>query len=175
MMSMWMVLAACHAQAGELWLRIEETQADGNRFELVLPATSLRERTEPVTLHTGHGDVDLVAEARSLRVGKERRWTDHDGATVVLEHDEPAGSELAKEVQLQITGKNGGMGMTLNFPLEREQMDPMDQNAKRVDVTIDGMELGYDEAGCAQLRRSPGRVLFRLVGPKDHGIVAASR
>ena len=36
-------------------------------------------------------------------------------------------------------------------------------------------ELGYDEAGCAQLRRSPGRVLFRLVGPKDHGIVAASR
>lgn len=170
----WMVLAACHAQAGELWLRIEQTETDGNRFELVLPATSLRERTEPVTLHTDHGDVDLVAEARTLKVGQEHRWTDHDGATVILEHDEPAAGAVATEVELDITGKNGLVGMKLNFPLQPEQMDPVDQNAKRVDVSIDGMDLGYDEAGCAQLRRSPGRVLFRLVGPNDHGIVATS-
>lgn len=173
-MTGWTMLVACHAQAGELWLTVEEVEADGNRFELVLPATALRDRAEPATLHTTDGDVDLVAEARGLRVGHERHWTATDGATVTLEHVEAPAGAAATTVALDVTGKNG-IGGGLTFPLQADRMDPVDQQAKRVEVSIDGLDLDYDEAGCAQLRRSPGRVLFRLVGPQDHGVVISTR
>jgi hypothetical protein len=154
--------------SGELWLRLEQVEPDGDRLTLTLPASTLRDPGEPALLETTGGDVDLRPEARRLRVGQERSWTLDEG-TATLTHAPPAPG-AATEVAIGITGKRG-RGLSVNVPLQPEDMD---QVRDKVQVDLDA-PVDIDATACAQWRRSPPTPILEVVGPNGNGLRVATR
>lgn len=168
-----LVVACSFGQSGELWLRLDHTDDDGDRTALTLPASTLRDAGEPALLETVDGPIDLRPEARRLRSGGERVWTlaDH-GGTATLTHTPPAVG-AATEVSIGVTGKRGNTGLSVNVPLRPEDLDQVRQKA-RLDVDLD-LPVDIDAAACAQWRRSPPTSILEVVGPKGNGLRVTTR
>jgi hypothetical protein len=166
----WTWLACGGGAVGELWLTVEETSPGGDHVTLTFPATSLRDDGEPVVLDTTSGGVDLRQAASRLRPGSTQRWTGDDGETITLAHqlDDAA---VATSVVVGVTGKLGN-GLELSFPLEPEQVRAAVGKAELAPNGLPGL---FDEAGCAQLRRSPPTLLVEVAGPKGNGLRVRSR
>jgi hypothetical protein len=164
-------LACGFGQTGELWLRVDHPDDDGDRFTLTLPASALREPGEPTILDTVDGPVDLRPEARRLRRGAERVWTlPDDGGTATLLHVGRA-EGAATEVSVGITGKKGQSAMSFAVPLQPEDLGRVRDNI-RVDLDL---PIAVDAAACAQWRRSPPMPVLEIVGPKGNGLRVETR
>lgn len=173
MVAIWMSLACSvlAASEGELWLVVEQQEQDGDRVSLTLPASSLREPGPPAILETTAGSVDLRPIASRLRPGAERVYTLPDGDRAVLRHA-PHSNERASDVSFALTGPKGN-GLTFSFALTPEEMKQIGQ---RSEVNVDlGLPIGFDEEGCAQLKRSPPISLLEVVGPAGGGLKVATR
>jgi hypothetical protein len=109
--------------------------------------------------------------AQKMRRGREQQWTLQDGGTVTLRHAEPATGH-ATQVAFGITGPKGN-GLMMSVPLEPDRIDEA-HNSVQLDIGTD-IPVDYDDAGCAQLRRSPPMSLVEIVGPKGNGLRVETR
>lgn len=172
---LWLVtiLGCGLAGPGELWLRIDSRDPDGDRVTLTLPATTLLDAGDPALLETVDGPVDLRPEAHDLGTGDARTWTLRgDRGTATLSRVAVA-EGAASEVSVGIRGKQGRTGLSVAIPLEPADIERARQKA-RVDLDLD-LPVDIDAAACAQWRRSPPTPILEIVGPKGNGLTVTTR
>jgi hypothetical protein len=173
-LGMWLAVGCSALGAGpdgELWLTIEENEPDGDHILMTFPASALREPGEPAMLETRSGPVDLRPVARKLWAGQEREWTLPGGEVATLLHAPPTEGQ-ATVVSFGLGGPRGG-GLSLSVPLQSDRIAEA-QRGVQVELSAE-LPVDYDDAGCAQLRRSPPMPLVEIVGPKGNGLRVETR
>jgi len=172
------LLLCATALAGDLWLDIDASDADGT-LRVHVPANDLTE--EASTVRIQGAEVDLAAEAKALKAkGKGTKTfdlTEPDGTptTMTLAMVEAADEvEPVTQVNVRIAGPLG-MGMDFQVPLDGSQ-DLGEVNGKLGGaVDVEGVDLSLSDDDLAVLRRSGPTTLVQILGPKGGGLTISTK